>query len=245
MVKSTTKTPAGETSSKKKTEVLTSGQVQLIADQIERAISKVFEDLDARLVLALKSPEIQPAITAAVQAAVTDVITKKTEQLNNRLTVLENSVAKLKTEQDDLEQYGRRWNLLFHGVAETDNENCADKVRHLCSSKFDVELSPGAIQRAHRLGGEKEKGSRPIIVRFTDYNTKQSIYKLKRRLKGTRLLVTENLTPTRQALYKQVRECKAVSASWTNDGNIFVINNGKITQIASTKELQKLSTTNK
>ena len=158
---------------------------------------------------------------------------------------MERKIAKLESSQDDLEQYGRRWNLLIHGIPETDNEDCENKVRVLCDQKLKVTISPGAIQRAHRLGSKKTERSRPIIVRFTDYKVKQTVYKQKRQLKGTGLLITENLTPSRQALYKQVRECQSIAASWTNDGNIYVLHNTKICQITRIEDLVKLTVSNK
>jgi len=206
---------------------LSAQQFKLITDQIDFAVNRAFADMDARLALALQSPAIQPAIASAVHTAVTNAISKAMEPLQEKIATMERKIAKLEHDQDDLEQYGRRWNLLLHGIPETDQENCENKVRELCEQKLKVNVSAGAIQRAHRLGSKKTERSRPIIVRFTDYKMKQHIYKQKRHLKGTGLLITENLTPPRQALYKQVRECKSVSASWTNDGNIFVLHNSK------------------
>ena len=233
--------PAPESSDKKQTVGLSAAQFKMIADQIDTAINRAFADMDARLALALQSPGIQPAIAKAVRTAVVDVVKKQMEPLDEKISTLQANVAKLQQQQDDLEQYGRRWNLLFHGIHENDNENCEQKVRLLCEEKLKLKLPPGAVQRAHRIGSKKAERSRPIIVRFTDYNVKRSVYKNKRQLKGTRLLITENLTPPRQALYKQVRDCKSVSASWTNDGNIFVLFKDKIHQIFNVTDLMKLT----
>jgi hypothetical protein len=49
-------------------------------------------------------------------------------------------------------------------------------------------------------------GARSIIVKFVSYQTRNDIWKAKRNLKGTKILVTESLTPARQALLKEVKE---------------------------------------
>ena len=45
----------------------------------------------------------------------------------------------------------------------------------------------------------------PIIVKFTSYETRRRVFTAKRKLKGTKLVVTENLTKRRSELLKKVR----------------------------------------
>ena len=59
------------------------------------------------------------------------------------------------------------------------------------------------IDRAHRLGtpdsNVRKDGARPqpIIVKFTSYRARQDVFMAKRRLKGTKVVITENLTRRR------------------------------------------------
>ena len=69
--------------------------------------------------------------------------------------------------------HSRRWNLIFHGVSETEEENCSDLVKHIMVSKLKIDqrkVKGIMLCRAHRLAKEKRSGNskpRPIIVRFT------------------------------------------------------------------------------
>ena len=144
--------------------------------------------------------------------------------MEGKLTALDSNNKALSDEMDALEQYSRRNCLLFHGVPETDADT-TDSVISLCQGKLDVNVTRELVDRSHRLGQRHvgpsgEYKPRPIIVKFRSYETRRSVFSAKRRLKGTKYVVTENLTRRRNDLLKKVRSLDTISCAWTTDGRI-------------------------
>ena len=82
---------------------------------------------------------------------------------------------------------------------------------------MNVNLEPEDIDIAHRM----KKGNtrpRPIIVRFTNYYSRNRLYKNRKKLRranvgsfiegADRVYINENLTALRSELFKMVREKK-------------------------------------
>ena len=128
---------------------------------------------------------------------------------------------------DDLEQYSRRNTVRIRGVAEAQNENTDCVVKELATRKLSIQISDSDVVRSHRVGERAEDRSTPrdIIVRFTTHNTKSSVMRSARKLKGTHVFINENLTKTRATIAWEARTLKRerkISDTWTRDGVIFV-----------------------
>ncbi|KAI5696809.1 hypothetical protein M8J76_012486 [Diaphorina citri] len=129
---------------------------------------------------------------------------------------------------DRLETYSRRQCVLVHGIAEADAQTesqCMEVTSRLFRDKLGVAISPQQMDRAHRLGpirtGENTR-PRPVIVKLHSYLDKREIFTNKRKLKDSRILITESLTKTRIALLKRAREHFGPASVWTNDGKIII-----------------------
>lgn len=66
-----------------------------------------------------------------------------------------------------------------------------------------IKLQPGDVDISHRLKG-KEGGTRPIIVRFATQASKKKIYSCNSKLKGSTIVIKEDLTRSKLALLKEV-----------------------------------------
>ena len=62
-----------------------------------------------------------------------------------------------------LERYSREYNLRFHNVPESTNEDCVQKVRDILSNQLDMEPE---IENAHRVGPRNDDKPRVIICKF-------------------------------------------------------------------------------
>ena len=75
----------------------------------------------------------------------------------------------------------------------------------------DIQLDIGKIDHMHYL---KIKGSqgmpRPIIVKFCNYNNRESMYHANQKLKGSKIAITEHLTRRRYKLFKLAKEAFGV-----------------------------------
>ena len=134
------------------------------------------------------------------------------------------------------EQYSRRNCLLLHGVpeAQVDTDSA---VLSVANERLGLNLTRDCIGRSHRLGQAAQSTSngkpRPIIVKLTSYDTRRQIFGAKRQLKGTRLVITENLTKRRSELLQKARSVDGVVATWTIDGRIVCLvgNDRKVTVV--------------
>jgi hypothetical protein len=105
-----------------------------------------------------------------------------------------------------------------------------------------VELSD--IDRSHRIGKPNSTKPRPIIVKFTSYRTRSTVFKNRSKLKlnGYRdIYVNEDLTKNRSNILFKARmlvKAKKLESAWSSDGTILIkVNEGSIKRIQHSSEL--------
>ena len=91
------------------------------------------------------------------------------------------------------------------------------------NTKLDAGLSQRDVGRTHRVGSTRKGGKkpRPIIVRFLSYRQRKSVFDVKRKLKGLKIVITESLTKTRYALLQRCINTFGKNDVWTYDGRIY------------------------
>ena len=167
--------------------------------------------------------------------------------MDSRIKVQATVSDRLVDQVHELRQYSRRTNLLIHGVEEEGNggrgEDTDAKVTEILHTKLGLQETfvPKDISRSHRLGKPKNGKKRPIIVRFTSYNTKKMVFDEKKKLKGSGVSITENLSPERYDLYQKCMTKFEKENVWTLDGRIFCLTQdvdegGRRKRIVVTKE---------
>ena len=102
-----------------------------------------------------------------------DVIIKRLQEenelLHSRCSKLENKVVSLEQSVNQVEQYGRRNNIVIVGIPDdiTDN-NLEDAVTSIMED-VDVFIQHGDIEACHRIGKSDEKtSSKKAIVQFVN-----------------------------------------------------------------------------
>lgn len=176
----------------------------------------------------MEKGELEALIMKVVEQSmkpVSDTLKKLTEEvviLKRELTAKDEKIrlleASVENKLDELEQYGRRNNLRIFGVPVEDNENTDDIVIGIAKS-IGVNLDKLCIDRSHRIGN-KDSPNRPIIVKFTSYAFRKSVFDAKKSLKGTKTTVREDLTSQRMRLLKEALSKYGVKRVWTTDGVI-------------------------
>ena len=115
------------------------------------------------------------------------------------------------------------------------------------TNSLGVHLDAGCIDRSHRIGRTSPKSAgnrnpRLAIVKFTSYEPRRAIFTSKRKLKGTHIVITENLTRRRVNLVRKARDSPNVEASWTSDGRIVcLLTNGRKVTVTNECHLQGLN----
>ena len=119
---------------------------------------------------------------------------KQKENYDSALHELQKRVIKLEHDHDDLEQYGRRLCVCLENIP-VEKDETADKVfskaenilKEACAN-----LSGDCIDRAHRIGRDyrchkTNKTCRSVLVRFTSFKHRTSIYRNRNILKDVRV----------------------------------------------------------
>lgn len=140
--------------------------------------------------------------------------TKAIDRMDEDLVHLQNSVETLSTQQDslqsrvdELEDRSRRNNIILRGIPdgrETWEESEA-RVREVLDGVFDP-LPETGIERAHRLGQYHPSKCRPIIVRFSNFKTKNKVLSARKKLKEKDVLVSEDFSPSTRHARKKLFE---------------------------------------
>jgi hypothetical protein len=193
-------------------------------------------NIDPALLAAVEAV-VQRAVKTAVEAALAsfnEVVSNLQDEVARLQRVLTQTNDRLAERTDELEQYQRRDNIRIFGVKEAAAENTDELVTQICRDKLGVEVSTDSISRSHRVGKRQEPGAdgrerhRPIIVRFTSYRVRRSVFEAKKRLKGTGITIREDLTQVRQEMYRRAVAHFGVKNVWTQDGRVlWVDKNGK------------------
>ena len=155
------------------------------------------------------------------------------ENLSNEVSSLKKRVSKLEERIEENDQYERRDTLIFSGPSlppSTTNENCEHVIRSAIKNNLNVELSPGEISVAHRLGAKpatQRPDRRSIIVKFCRRNTKVDILSSARTKKVPNFFANESLTPLNQTISFVLRKMKKavpekISGTTTIDGKNYV-----------------------
>ena len=163
-------------------------------------------------------------------ASYVDIIQSKISVQDNAINILADEkdrlnreILNLQHETDDMQQYSRRTCLLIHGIKENKDENCENVVNDILENKQEAGLVPNDVARTHRLGKLKEGNRpRPIIVRFLSYRQRAKVFSLKKKLKGTRTMISENLTSKRYKLLQRCYDEFDKRNVWTFDGRVNV-----------------------
>ncbi|KAJ2946836.1 hypothetical protein O0L34_g16164 [Tuta absoluta] len=158
--------------------------------------------------------------------------------------VLRDQIATIHRSVEAIEMRQRRKCLIFNGVAEGGpNENLQVLLLEIINRQLGLPVvSAVSIKTCHRLGGLRQDGARPILVRFADVSTKTTIWKGKTKLKGSKVSVAEFLTHTRQDILIKARKHFGTRQCWSMDGSINIkLPDGEKYNVRSLEELDKLT----
>ena len=164
------------------------------------------------------------------------------ESLETRVSDLDRDNKSLREEIDTMEQYSRRNCLVVHGIPET-KADTGEAVLQVFNGQLNVRVTPDCIDRSHRLGRQQPSSNkpRPVIVKFVSYETRRQVFSAKRRLKGGKVVIKENLTRRRNELLNHARTQPDVKCAWTTDGRIVcLLENGEKRTIVTERDLAQL-----
>ncbi|KAI8507779.1 hypothetical protein Bbelb_140190 [Branchiostoma belcheri] len=86
-----------------------------------------------------------------------------------------------------------RWNLIFHGIQETERENCTRKVMDFISEEMNINTQEMKMCAVHGLGEPRNGKPRPVIARFTCRADRDRVWKNKAQIKDKRIFITDDV----------------------------------------------------
>ncbi|XP_071834553.1 uncharacterized protein [Apostichopus japonicus] len=139
------------------------------------------------------------------------------------LADMKSEIEKNSDKMNDLDQYSRKNCVRVFGIKENANEKPTELLINLAKNQLGVDITPSSIDRAHRVGTLIENRIRAIIVKFQSHKDCKSFIKNRRKLKGSGIVIKEDLTHHNQQLLKATQNHDLIESAWTSDGKILAI----------------------
>lgn len=143
------------------------------------------------------------------------------------LTQRETKLRVNEKEINDLEQYTRRNSVRIYGINDQNrtesSRESGEAVIKMLKNKLDMPINLSDIDVAHRLGQFRKDGNRPIICKFVSRETKNSVLRNRRNLKGSPFVIREDLTTKNAKLLENTSQHPNVKNAWSDDGKIIAL----------------------
>lgn len=169
-----------------------------------------------------------------------DRLRTENDALKDNLRALNAQIINIEKKANNNEQYSRRNNLRFRGVVPTANESPSAAIvravngslqfgndasgKRLCLTEEEIEVAHFLKARPPTTLSDFDVApSAPqpsIIVRFFDRNWRDRIIRARSQLKGTRLIISEDLTPANQKVLTQLKALEHVDKAWSWNGKL-------------------------
>lgn len=213
---------------------------------------------DEQLQTAVKTLVMKLCSSDEFVSQLSDSITKALDtKFNKQIKALQDENIKIKAELNKLQEINnnlvknferidgvlRCKNLRFYGIKENKNEKTKDVIKDIVSKKLGLKMSNLEIESCFRVGEIENDKVRPIVATFSHLDLKKSVYNSKKKLKGTGIVIREDLTKNKLNILKTALEkVKSKGIAWTNNCNIFVkYNDGEdILKISNEEDAEKL-----
>ncbi|XP_039275958.1 la-related protein 7-like [Nilaparvata lugens] len=192
--------------------------------------SNVYNKLVKDVVSGVSSLVIE-GLTASLNSAILQIVDlqKEVSSLKEQLKLSDEKVKQSFDRADNLEQYQRRNCIRIFGVPEANKEDTDQLVIDVCKDKLGVNIELQDIDRSHRVGRRLAVAAsntppprpRAIIVKFVSYRQRYAVFSQKKKLKGTGVVIREDLTQRRIQLYNSMVEKFGYKNVWSFDGIIY------------------------
>lgn len=135
---------------------------------------------------------------------------------------------------DKLEQRTKRSTLRIYGMKEEPGEKVINQIKNL-GKRMDIQISDDEIENCYRLGA-KEDGIRPIIVEFQSTRLRDTIFNTKKKLKGSKIVLREDLTKLRLSILTEAKNRFGPNSVWSFAGFIYFKYKNRINKVSTFKQ---------
>ena len=179
-----------------------------------------------------------------------DTMNKRIDLLESKLQSKDEHIDRLVGSMDLLEMNSKKNNVIISGLdlqarsyarATSGNDHGEEngtgnqsggeftglrqKVAEFVKKSMGVQLQTSDIVACHELPSRKGERVKPVIVSLINNAVKRDVMMGRKKLKGTRIYVNEQLTKKNAALFKKARDLKkqaTIDSTWTYNGKVFL-----------------------
>ena len=182
------------------------------------------------------------------------ILMEKNERLEEQLKTEKQERNKLEERifliLNPLEIEKRSKNLELHGLPETENENCHEKIKEIMNK---ITPKPVAVVNCYRTGYKYkrngDRNTRPIFIKFENKDHRDVAYASRsnlRKFEEQKIYLNEDLPPNLRVLRGKanaLKKEKGFKFLWVKNGNLFLRKNedSKIYNIKTASDLEKLN----
>lgn len=156
------------------------------------------------------------------------LLTDRIQQQESHIKRLEEQVTDLREKLDAVERHSRIKTIRVHGISEVNGENVQEKVLGVFNSKMDLNVNSCELDKCHRIGMRTNERPRAVLVTFLRLEMKQDVIRARKKLKGSNVVIVEDLTHDKHEVYKEAVRVLGHRKVWTLGGCVYTkLNNRK------------------
>lgn len=212
----------------RETKAVSGEAIQSRVDKLEANLKLGLSDLKNQLVTEKPgASRSRSKSTTDLEASLLEKISCFEHNVLQELEALRQDIKNMETKSSDSKQDEMCNNLIINGIPESQSENAPREVCKLVKQHLKIDISTIDIDYCYRLGRPDPQKVRPVAVRFVNRWVRDDIFKTKKNLKGSGLVITEQLIYKNLLLFKKVRSSVGVKNCWTFNGKVFVLCNNQ------------------
>lgn len=167
-------------------------------------------------------------------------ITHRLEEIEKKVDKNVSEITKMENKIVNIQQNEKMNNVCLYNLVETTEGKLQETVLEIFNNKVKVPTKREDIDRCYRVGNRSEGKTRPVVIKFANYNHKVNILKNAYNLKGTKLGLAEELVRNRLEIYKEAVEKFSRQKVFTRSGNVYIRSNGANHRIMRREDLENL-----
>ncbi|XP_074039059.1 uncharacterized protein [Leptinotarsa decemlineata] len=202
--------------------------INQIVNKVTEALAKTLEQKLMKVV----------STVAELEQNYTDM-NEKFKSMENKLEIAEKEKYEMEDKVDQMDQATRSCNLRVFSLKEKPNEITKEEIKKIINSKMSLNLTDGDISNCYRVGRKVENKTRGIFLKLNSLELKQIIYGKKKLLKGTGIVIKEDLSEARVKQVNVAIEKFGLKNVWTNNGKIYFNNSNKVHIMKTRKDFEK------
>ena len=213
-------------------EAIVQKAIEAAVDVLKEEFAKLFEDFNTKLsAFEQRLDNIDSDIDTLKNNCVssTDVT-----DLSREIEVVRAESRSFMCAANDAEQFSRRNNLRVLGLTLNPTDDGRSVVTSFLRDKFGLhDVSPNDIEAAHPVpvrqrnadsaSASHSTSSDPVIVRFRSRELRDKVIRMRRKLKGSRFAIAEDLTALNMQTLNRLRNNPDVVKSWSWNGKLFAV----------------------